>query len=85
MFAACNKDVPGEMAGTTGRHDVGGSIENAPIDVDSGTKEYKLWEMQTHCLVTLISKKGLLTVDEVYCPGALQVRTSSISLLHVLM
>lgn len=40
-------------------------MENAPIDVDSGTKKYKLWEVQTHCLMTLISKKGLLTVDEV--------------------
>lgn len=53
------------MAGTTGYHDVGGSTENELIDVDSGTKKYKLWEMQTHCLVTLISKKGLMTVDEV--------------------
>ena len=55
----------------------------APIDVDSGTKKYKLWEMQTHCLVTLISKKGLLTVDEVQGPFALRVRTSSMSLQHV--
>ena len=65
VFAACDKDAPRGMAGTTGYHDVGGGMENAPIDVDSGTKKYKLWEVQTHCLMTLISKKGLLTVDEV--------------------
>lgn len=50
---------------------MGGSSDDAPIDVDSGSKKYKLWEMQTHCLVTLISKKGLLTVDEVWCLAAL--------------
>lgn len=58
------------MAGTTGSHDVGGSLTDAPIDIDSGSKKYKLWEVQTHCLVTSISKKGLLTVDEVWCLAA---------------
>ena len=54
------------MAGTTGTHDVGGlDDEVGPIDVDSGSKKYKLWELQTHCLLTLLSKKGLITVDEV--------------------
>ncbi|KAL3136313.1 hypothetical protein ABBQ38_005578 [Trebouxia sp. C0009 RCD-2024] len=52
------------MAGTTGRHDVGGIADDAPIDVGSGTKKYKLWEVQTHSLVSLLSKQGLLTVDE---------------------
>ncbi len=53
------------MAGTTGTHDVGGMLDDAAIDVASGSKKYKLWELQTHWLVTLLSKKGLLTVDEV--------------------
>ena len=53
------------MAGITGRHDVGGITDDAPIDVSSGSKKYKLWEVQTHSLVSLLSKKGLLTVDEV--------------------
>lgn len=54
------------MAGTTGTHDVGGlDDEVGPIDVDSGSRKYKLWELQTHCLLTLLSKKGLITVDEV--------------------
>lgn len=54
------------MAGTTGTHDIGGlDDESGPIDVESGSKKYKLWELQTHCLVTLLSKKGLITVDEV--------------------
>ena len=56
------------MAGTTGGHDVGGIADDAPIDVVSGTKKYKLWEVQTHSLVSLLSKKGLLTVDEVEGP-----------------
>lgn len=57
--------APQAMAGTTGRHDLGGIVDDAPIDVDSGTKKYKLWEVQTHSLLSLLSKKGLLTVDEV--------------------
>ncbi|KAL0020286.1 hypothetical protein WJX77_001565 [Trebouxia sp. C0004] len=28
-------------------------------------KKYQLWELQTHCLVTLLAKRGFLTVDEV--------------------
>ncbi len=44
---------------------MGGIKSDAPIDVESGTKKYKLWEVQTHSLVSLLSKKGLLTVDEV--------------------
>lgn len=57
------------MAGTTGVHDVGGMSVDAAIDVASGHKKYQLWELQTHCLVTLLSKRGLLTVDEV-CQSA---------------
>ncbi len=53
------------MAGTTGAHDIGGLSVNAAIGVASGHKKYQLWELQTHCLVTLLSKCGLLTVDEV--------------------
>ena len=58
-------------------------MENGPIDVDSGTKKYKLWEVQTHSLVTLISKKGLLTVDEVQGQVSLRLRITSMFLLHV--
>ena len=64
VFVFC-ASAPSLMAGMTGRHDVGGIVDDAPIDVESGTKRYQIWELQTHCLVTLISKKGLLTVDEV--------------------
>lgn len=53
------------MAGALGPHDVGGLVDESPIDVESGTKKYKLWELQTHCLLTLLSKQGLITVDEV--------------------
>ena len=53
------------MAGTTGVHDVGGLSVDAAIDIASGHKKFQLWEMQTHCLVTLLCKCGLLTVDEV--------------------
>ena len=60
------------MAGTTGVHDVGGLSVDTAIDVASGHKKYQLWELQTHCLVTLLSKRGLLTVDEVcLCVGQL--------------
>lgn len=54
------------MAGTTGAHDVGGlDAESGQIDVGSGSKKYKLWEIQTHCLVMSLYKKGYFTVDEV--------------------
>lgn len=53
------------MAGTTGTHDVGGILDGGAIDIDSGSKKYKLWEMQTHCMLTLLAKQGLLSVDEV--------------------
>ncbi|DBB01372.1 TPA: hypothetical protein ACH3X1_000040 [Trebouxia sp. C0004] len=52
------------MTGTTGVHDVGGLLVDAAIDVASGHKKYQLWELQTHCLVTLLAKRGFLTVDE---------------------
>ena len=54
------------MAGTLGTHDVGGLANELPIDIASGAKKYKQWELQTHCLVTLLSKQGLLSVDEVH-------------------
>lgn len=53
------------MAGSTGSHDVGGLLDDAPIDIHSGDKKYQHWEVQTHCLLTLLAKKGLITVDEV--------------------
>lgn len=68
------------MAGTTGRHDMGGIKDDAPIDVHSGTKKYKLWEMQTHSLVSLLSKQGLLTVDEVGDPEDAVLDTASLGL-----
>lgn len=55
------------MAGTTGTHDLGGLEDDGAIDIASGNKKYQLWELQTHCLVTLLCKQGLLTVDEVRC------------------
>ncbi len=69
------------MAGTTGVHDVGGLSVDAAIDVASGHKKYQLWELQTHCLVTLLSKRELLTVDEVcLCVGFDTARWSSSTL-----
>ena len=53
------------MAGTTGYHDVGGLGDDSQIDIQSGSKKYKQWELQTHCLMTLLAKQGLITVDEV--------------------
>lgn len=69
------------MAGTTGIHDVGGLSVDAAIDVASGHKKYQFWELQTHCIVTLLSKRGLLTVDEVcLCVGYDSAKHSSTAL-----
>lgn len=72
------------MAGTTGPHDVGGVDEDfGPIDIASGSKKYKLWETQTHCLLTLLSKKGLMSVDEVRLTPAARLKVLHRMKLHV--
>jgi nitrile hydratase len=54
------------MAGleTNGVHDLGGSLSELHAPIDRAEKPYQQWEIAVHALVGLLSKKGLMTVDE---------------------
>ena len=73
----------GVMAGTTGTHDLGGLEDDGAIDIASGNKKYQLWELQTYCLVTLLCKQGLLTVDEVCYTALLFIIAYNSAVLHL--
>ncbi|KAK9812957.1 hypothetical protein WJX72_006391 [[Myrmecia] bisecta] len=50
------------MFARTGVHDLGGVPDDAPLDLAEPPVAF--WHRQTHALLTMLSRKGLITVDE---------------------
>jgi nitrile hydratase len=55
---------PGLSMGAGGVHDVGGLVSLLGLKIDVSDPALQLWEQETHALLIVLVKEGLLTTDE---------------------